>query len=97
MIIDFGKANKGKELSECDTKYLTWLVQHEKVLAKRNRWACRDAKFILKQREEAKAAPKVNNDWQDWHNALKGSAKTVSNDIAAMGTLHGAKAFSLLR
>lgn len=55
MIIDFGKANKGKELSECDSKYLQWLVSHEKVLAKRNRWASRDAKIILERRAQAAA------------------------------------------
>ena len=47
-ILDFGK-NKGKVLAECDEKYLKWLASHEKVLAKRNRWASRDAKFLLER------------------------------------------------
>jgi hypothetical protein len=47
-ILDFGK-NKGKTLAECDVKYLKWLASHEKVLAKRNRWAARDAKFLLER------------------------------------------------
>ena len=47
-ILDFGK-NKGKILADCDVKYLKWLASHEKVLAKRNRWAARDAKFLLER------------------------------------------------
>jgi hypothetical protein len=47
-ILDFGK-NKGKILAECDEKYLKWLASHEKVLAKRNRWAARDSKFLLER------------------------------------------------
>jgi hypothetical protein len=47
-ILDFGK-NKGKILADCDEKYLKWLASHEKVLAKRNRWAVRDAKFLLER------------------------------------------------
>ncbi|SRR5436190_195680 len=52
IILDFGK-NKGKQLQDCDEKYLRWLVTHEKVLAKRNRWASRHAKFILDRKETA--------------------------------------------
>ena len=51
-ILDFGK-NKGHQISECDTKYLKWLVSHEKVLAVRNRWASRDAKFEIERRARA--------------------------------------------
>lgn len=47
-ILDFGK-NKGKILADCDEKYLKWLASHEKVLAVRNRWACRDARFLLER------------------------------------------------
>jgi hypothetical protein len=54
MIIDFGK-NKGHQISECDTKYLKWLVSHEKVLALRNRWSSRDAAFELQRRAQAAA------------------------------------------
>jgi len=52
MIIDFGK-NKGMTISECDEKYLKWLVSHERVLALRNRWASRDAGFEIERREWA--------------------------------------------
>jgi hypothetical protein len=51
MILDFGKC-KGHQISECDTKYLQWLVSHERVLAVRNRWASRDAKFELARRSQ---------------------------------------------
>jgi hypothetical protein len=52
MILDFGK-NKGLTIGECDEKYLKWLVSHTKVLAERNRWASRDARFELDRREWA--------------------------------------------
>lgn len=54
-ILDFGK-NKGHQISECDTKYLKWLVSHEKVLAVRNRWSSRDAAFELERRARAAKA-----------------------------------------
>jgi hypothetical protein len=57
-ILDFGK-NKGHQISECDTKYLKWLVSHEKVLAVRNRWASRDAAFELARRAQAAAQAAV--------------------------------------
>jgi hypothetical protein len=53
-ILDFGK-NKNKQISECDTKYLQWLVAHERVLALRNRWASRDAAFELQRRTQTAA------------------------------------------
>ena len=49
--LDFGK-NKGRVLADCEEAHLKWLVSHEKVLAKRNRQACRDAKFILECRAQ---------------------------------------------
>ena len=55
MTIDFGK-HKGHQISECDSKYLSWLVSHEKVLALRNRWSSRDARFELQRRAAALAA-----------------------------------------
>jgi hypothetical protein len=55
MIIDFGKKYKGHQISECDTKYLQWLVSHAKVLALRNRWASRDAAFELQRRAQTAA------------------------------------------
>ncbi|HEX3642698.1 MAG TPA: hypothetical protein VHV10_15540 [Ktedonobacteraceae bacterium] len=59
-IIDFGK-NKGLILADCGEKYLKWLVSHEKVLALRNRWASRDARFIL-EKKEAKTKMAHSND-----------------------------------
>lgn len=50
-VLDFGK-NKGKTLAACEESYLEWLAIHEKVLAVRNRWASRDAKFILKRKNQ---------------------------------------------
>jgi hypothetical protein len=74
--LDFGK-NKGRTLADCETAYLKWLVTHEKVLAERNRWAARDAKFILDRLAQV-AAPTVattstkgNENWQEWHESLK--------------------------
>ena len=50
-VLDFGK-NNGKVLAACEESYLVWLSRHEKVLAERNRWASRDAKFILERAKE---------------------------------------------
>jgi hypothetical protein len=52
--LDFGK-NKGKILAECEVSYLKWLASHEMVLAKRNRWAARDARFLLERMAQAAA------------------------------------------
>lgn len=82
MIIDFGKKYKGHYISECDEKYLKWLVSHEKVLAKRNRWASRDARFELQRRAqaatEAATAQKIeamtlegNTNWDEWEQSLR--------------------------
>lgn len=83
MTIDFGRKYKGKTIGECDEKYLKWLVSHEKVLAERNRWASRDARFELQRRAEAaemavKAAESIvsgNSNWQEWTQALEASKK----------------------
>ena len=79
MIIDFGK-NKGKTISECDTKYLKWLVSHEKVLAMRNRWASRGARFELERRAQVAETIRVaesivssNENWVDWAEVLVAS------------------------
>jgi hypothetical protein len=93
-ILDFGK-NKNKVLAECDEKYLRWLVTHEQVLAKRNRWAARDAKYILERREQAIAKTTGNENWQEWHGSL--IAKPVSNDIGTRGNLNVSRPFSLMR
>jgi len=97
-IIDFGK-NKGKTLSECDEKYLKWLTTHEKVLAKRNRWACRDAKYILDQRAQVTtpSESKGNANWNEWRASLQIVAKPISNDVGLRGHLNTSKAFSLMR
>ena len=75
MIIDFGK-NKGKTIGECDEKYLKWLISHTKVLALRNRWACRDARFELARRSQAVAQVATIEktegcaNWDEWEQAL---------------------------
>lgn len=81
MTIDFGKKYKGHQISECDEKYLKWLVSHEKVLAERNRWASRDARFELQRRAQAAsevatiakieaAAIEGNANWHEWAESL---------------------------
>lgn len=62
-VLDFGK-NSGKVLADCEESYLKWLVNHEKVLAERNRWASRDAKFILERRTQVVVKP-VKPIWSD--------------------------------
>lgn len=61
-ILDFGK-NKGKILADCEESYLKWLVSHEMVLAKRNRWAVRDAKFVLTRLAEGKVWEQTIKEW----------------------------------
>ena len=97
-ILDFGK-NKGRVLADCDSKYLSWLVSHEKVLAKRNRWASRDAKYILDRRAQVTtpSESKGNANWNEWHASLQIVAKPVSNDVGLRGHLNTSKAFSLMR
>lgn len=93
-ILDFGK-NKGKVLAECEDSYLKWLVSHEKVLAKRNRWASRDARFILERRAQVVVTTTGNANWNEWHESL--IAKPVSNDVGLRGSLNTSRAFSLMR
>jgi hypothetical protein len=106
IILDFGK-NKGKQLQDCDEKYLRWLVSHERVLAKRNRWASRDAKFILERRAQVVATTTGNTNWQEWHESLKKAevdlkiAKHLAStpakvDLGLKGNLTS-RAFSLMR
>lgn len=54
MIIDFGRTHKGELLKDCPEKYLKWLASHENRLAERNRWASRDARFLLEGPKETK-------------------------------------------
>lgn len=94
-ILDFGK-HKGKALHDCEETYLKWLVSHEKVLAKRNRWASRDAKFILERRAaQAVVTTTGNANWNAWEKVL--IAKPISNDLGMRGQLNGSRAFSLMR
>jgi hypothetical protein len=51
MKLDFGKY-KGNLISECETKYLKWLISHEKQLKLSHRWAARDARFEMARREQ---------------------------------------------
>lgn len=108
-ILDFGK-NKGKVLADCDSKYLKWLVSHEKVLAKRNRWASRDAKFILERRTHINTVVATNGheNWLEWSESLKRAEMdaTIANhlastpvkvDLGLKGNLNGSRAFSLMR
>ena len=109
-IIDFGK-HKNKILADCDEKYLKWLVSHEKVLALRNRWASRDAKFILERRAQvtpAVAAHVGHTNWNEWVASLKRAemdvtiAKHLASvpakvDLGFRGHLTTSRAFSLMR
>jgi|SRR5437588_11196562 len=49
-VLDFGK-HSGKVLADCEASYIRWLARHERVLAERNRWASRDARFILERKK----------------------------------------------
>jgi hypothetical protein len=75
-ILDFGRKYKGKTIDKCDEKYLRWLVSHEKVLAERNRWASRDAKFELERRAQAVAQAETiekiegNANWDEWEQSM---------------------------
>jgi hypothetical protein len=95
-ILDFGK-NKGRVLADCEEKYLRWLVSHERVLALRNRWASRDARYILERR--AVVTSTGNATWNEWNAALiaKPASKSNSNDVGLRGNLNTARAFSILR
>jgi hypothetical protein len=108
LPLDFGK-HKGKVLADCEEHYLRWLVSHEKVLAKRNRWASRDAKIILERRAQAVVATTTGNaNWQEWHESLKRAeidlkiAKHLASnpakvDLGLKGNLNTSRAFSLMR
>jgi hypothetical protein len=78
-IIESGKY-KNRILAECPVSYLKWLVTHTKVLAERNRWLARDAKFLLERIAqaaiEAATIEKVeeaagNANWDEWAESLK--------------------------
>ena len=97
-VLDFGK-NKGKVLAECDEQYLKWLVSHEKVLAKRNRWASRDAKFILERRAQegtqAEAVAKFEAD-HEARLAIK-AAEQLVRSASNNYNLNTSRGFQLMR
>ena len=100
-ILNFGKF-RNKYLSKVPETYLKWIISHSKVLAVRNRHYAVLAQKLLEAREAAKAQAEAIKELEekhegnaDWHKALKSSAK--SNDIGVLGSLHSAKAFSLMR
>jgi hypothetical protein len=97
-IIDFGK-NKGKVLADCEESYLRWLVSHEKVLAERNRWASRDAKYILDRKAQVTTTVETegNTNWNEWHQSLQVIAKAPVTDISTKGNLYSNRGFSLMR
>ncbi len=100
IILDFGK-NKGLAVSECDEKYLKWLITHEKVLAERNRWACRNAKVLLAKRAEAKAQAEAVVKFEaerEARMAVKAAEQIVrANQGSAQGSLNVNRGFSLMR
>lgn len=99
-ILDFGK-NKGKVLAECETTYLKWLVSHERVVAMRNRWACRDARFIIERREEAKAQAEAVAKFESEREArmaVKAAQQIVrANQGSTQGSLNVNRGFQLMR
>ena len=96
--LDFGK-NKGSILADCEEKYLKWLVSHEKVLAERNRWACRDAKFLL-ERVAQVAAQKIAfaayEARKEAEMAVKVAEQLVRANQATCGNLNTSRGFSLM-
>ena len=100
IILDFGK-NRGLSVSECDEKYLKWLISHEKVLAERNRWACRNARVLLAKRAEAKAHAEAVLKFEterEARMAIKAAEQIVrASQGANSGNLNTSKAFSLMR
>lgn len=73
MIIDFGRTHKGELLKDCPVKYLKWLASHEGRLAKRNRWASRDAKKLLEKEGSMLKAVRteVKGYGFEWQESLK--------------------------
>ncbi len=100
IILDFGK-NKGLAISECDEKYLKWLITHEKVLAERNRWASRKAKALLAKRAEAKAQAEAVAKFEaerEARMAVKAAEQIVrARQGSTSGSLNVNRGFSLMR
>ncbi len=84
-VLDFGKC-EGTELGNCPEKYILWLAQHEKVLAKRNRWASRDAKFLLEKKEEKAMLKGVRQEVSgefDMLRSIRATAKEASEPFTS--------------
>jgi hypothetical protein len=103
MILDFGKY-KGRILADCPPEYLQWLTTHEKVLAVRNRWAARDARFILERRAQVVAQEVALKEFEarkEAEMAVRIAQHIVSTpakvDLAFKGNSNVSRAFSLLR
>jgi hypothetical protein len=98
-ILDFGK-NKGKVLAECDEQYLKWLVSHEKVLAKRNRWASRDAKYLLERRAQVVAQETAVKEYEarkEAEMAVKVAEQIVRANSVSNYNLNTSRGFQLMR
>jgi hypothetical protein len=99
-IIESGK-NKGKTIAQCETSYLKWIATHEKVLAVRNRWMARDARFELARREESAKQAEIAARVDEQINEI--IAKYPTNrygisDISKAGCLNGSsQGFCLMR
>ena len=94
-ILDFGK-NKGKILAECAVSYLKWLATHEQVLAKRNRWAARDAKFLLERMAQVATVAEFEAR-KETEMAVRIAEQLVRANLGARGTSNTSKAFCLMR
>src|SRR5437588_12453014 len=98
-ILDFGK-NKGKILAECTVSYLKWLATHEQVLAKRNRWAARDAKFLLEKRTQVVAQEVAIAEYEarkEAAMAVRIAEQLVRANVGTRAAHNTSRAFSLMR
>lgn len=93
--LDFGK-NKGKILAECEVSYLKWLTTHEMVLAKRNRWAARDARFLLERMAQVAAVAEFEAR-KEAEMAVRIAEQLVRSSQGIRGDLNTSRAFSLMR
>jgi hypothetical protein len=93
--LDFGK-NKGKILAECEVSYLKWLATHEQVLAKRNRWAARDAKFLL-ERMALVATVAEHEARKEAEMAVRIAEQLVRANVGTRAAHSPSKVFSLMR
>jgi hypothetical protein len=94
-ILDFGK-NKGKILAECPMSYLKWLATHEQVLAKRNRWASRDAKFLLERMAQVATVAEYEAR-KEAEMAVRIAEQLVRANLGTRAAHNTSRAFSLMR